>query len=191
MTKKISLLALVFVFGLSSCAPDGATVDEAQYAAKIVGDWQGTVADVNETISFSADGRFMSRVRRRGFISNTLGQGTTDTMKTVISLASIQVAKESMILHAMLLEERFRTPMITNTSPSLFTLAQRNDIAALQGEGGLHLWVDQGRRPRRGFAREISKLNTKSPMHQKRSKFFSRPRLSARAPMHIRMGQRA
>jgi len=63
MTKKISLLALVFVFGLSSCCADGATVDEAQYAAKIVGDWQGTVADVNETISFSADGRFMSRVR--------------------------------------------------------------------------------------------------------------------------------
>jgi len=57
--------------------------------------------------------------------------------KTVISLASIQVAKESMILHAMLLEERFRTPMITNTPPSLFTLAQRNDIAALQGGGGI------------------------------------------------------
>jgi hypothetical protein len=81
MTKKISLLALVFVFGLSSCAPDGVTVDEARYAAKIVGDWQGTVADVNETISFSADGRFMSRVRPRGFISNTLGQGTTDTIR--------------------------------------------------------------------------------------------------------------
>jgi hypothetical protein len=47
---------------------------------------------------------------------------------------------------------------------------------------------DLGERlPRRGFAREISKLNTKSPMHQKRSKFFSRPRLSARAPMHVRM----
>ena len=81
MTKKISLLVLVFVFGLSSCAPDGATVDEAQYSAKIVGDWQGTVADINETISFSADGRFMSRVRRRGFISNTLGQGITGTIR--------------------------------------------------------------------------------------------------------------
>lgn len=84
MTKKMlpfSLLALVLVFGLSSCAPDGAAVDEAQYAAKIVGDWQGTVADVNETISFSADGRFMSRVRPRGFISNTLGQGVTGTIR--------------------------------------------------------------------------------------------------------------
>ena len=76
-----SLLALVFVFGLSACSPDGATVDEAQYAAKIVGDWQGTVADNNETISFGADGRFMSRVRPRGFISNTLGQGVTGTVR--------------------------------------------------------------------------------------------------------------
>jgi hypothetical protein len=76
-----SLLALVFVFGLSACSPDGATVDEAQYAAKIVGDWQGTVADNNETISFGADGRFMSRVRPRGFISNTLSQGVTGTVR--------------------------------------------------------------------------------------------------------------
>ena len=84
MTKKMlpfSLLALVFVFGLSACSPDGATVDEAQYAAKIVGDWQGTVADNNETISFGADGRFMSRVRPRGFISNTLSQGFTGTVR--------------------------------------------------------------------------------------------------------------
>jgi hypothetical protein len=84
MTKKMlpfSLLALVFVFGLSACSPDGATVDEAQYAAKIVGDWQGTVADDNETISFGADGRFMSRVRPRGFISNTLSQGVTGTVR--------------------------------------------------------------------------------------------------------------
>ena len=84
MTKKMlpfSLLALVFVFGLSACSPDGATVDEAQYAAKIVGDWQGTVADDTETISFGADGRFMSRVRPRGFISNTLSQGFTGTVR--------------------------------------------------------------------------------------------------------------
>jgi hypothetical protein len=81
MTRKMLpfILALVLIF--ASCAPDGAAVDEAQYAAKIVGDWQGTVADVNETISFSADGRFMSRVRPRGFISNTLSQGTTGTIR--------------------------------------------------------------------------------------------------------------
>ena len=79
--RPSSLLALVFTLNLSSCSPDGATIGEAQYAAKIVGDWQGTVADVNETISFSADGKFMSRARRRGFISNTLGQGITGTIR--------------------------------------------------------------------------------------------------------------
>ena len=81
--RRCSLLALTFAFNLSSCAPDGATIGEAQYAAKIVGDWQGTVGDVNETISFSADGKFTSQVRRQGFISNTLGQGITGTVRGI------------------------------------------------------------------------------------------------------------
>jgi hypothetical protein len=79
--KIFYLLALVLAFGLSCCAPDGGVVDEGQYAAKIVGDWQGTVADDNETISFNGNGRFMCRVRPRGFISNTLGQGVTGTIR--------------------------------------------------------------------------------------------------------------
>jgi hypothetical protein len=47
---------------------------------KIVGQWQGTVGDVNEAITFGADGKFVSQVRQRGFISNTLGQGVTGTI---------------------------------------------------------------------------------------------------------------
>jgi uncharacterized protein (TIGR03066 family) len=78
---RFSLLGLIFAFSLSSCAPDGAIIGEAQYAAKIVGDWEGTVGDMKETISFSADGKFTSRVRPLGFISNTLGQGITGTMR--------------------------------------------------------------------------------------------------------------
>jgi ABC transporter substrate binding protein len=46
-----------------------------------VGDWQGTVDDVRERISFSADGKFISQVRPRGFNSNTLGQGITGTIR--------------------------------------------------------------------------------------------------------------
>jgi hypothetical protein len=53
----------------------------AQYPAKIVGDWQGTVGDMKEGISFSADGKFVSQVRPQGFISNTLGQGITGTIR--------------------------------------------------------------------------------------------------------------
>jgi hypothetical protein len=78
---RFSLLGLTFALCLTSCAPDGATVKEAQYAAKIVGDWQGTVGDTSEGISFTADGKFISQVRPRGFISNTLGQGITGTVR--------------------------------------------------------------------------------------------------------------
>jgi uncharacterized protein (TIGR03066 family) len=77
---RITLLGLIFVLCLSSCAPD-TTVKEAQYGAKIVGAWQGTVGDTREGISFSADGKFVSQVRPRGFISNTLGQGITGTVR--------------------------------------------------------------------------------------------------------------
>jgi len=125
MTKKISLLALVFVFGLSACSPDGATVDEAQYAAKIVGDWQGTVADVNETISFSADGRFMSRVRRRGFISN---KGTTGTIRgtwtikgNVISL-NIDSAEDANV--------------VNKTATSTIEAFKQNELVVRSSRGG-------------------------------------------------------
>ena len=78
---RLGFFGLLFACGLSSCSPDGAPVGEAEYSAKIVGDWQGTVGDTNETISFGADGGFVSQVRPQGFISNTLGQGVTGTIR--------------------------------------------------------------------------------------------------------------
>jgi hypothetical protein len=78
---RLFIFALLFACGLSSCSPDGSPVGEAEYSAKIVGDWQGTVGDTRETISFAADGGFVSQVRPRGFISNTLGQGVTGTIR--------------------------------------------------------------------------------------------------------------
>jgi hypothetical protein len=84
---KIINMSRLFLFGLllacvlSSCSPGATPVGEAEYSAKIVGNWQGTVGDKNETISFGADGRFVSQVLPRGFISNTLGQGVTGTIR--------------------------------------------------------------------------------------------------------------
>ena len=75
-----SLLVLLVAFGVPSCAPD-APIAGSQYPAKLVGDWQGTVGDMKETISFRADGGFVSQVRPMGFISNTLGQGVTGTIR--------------------------------------------------------------------------------------------------------------
>ena len=64
---RFSLLGLILALGLPSCAPEGASIPEAQYAAKLVGNWVGTVGDITkETISFSSDGKFVSEVRPRG-----------------------------------------------------------------------------------------------------------------------------
>jgi hypothetical protein len=81
MTSRLFLLSLLFAGAISSCSPNGAPVAEAEYSAKIVGDWHGTVGDERETISFGADGGFTSQVRRRGFISDTLGQGVTGVIR--------------------------------------------------------------------------------------------------------------
>jgi hypothetical protein len=104
---RFSLLGLTFALCLASCAPDGATVKEPQYATKLVGDWQGTVGDMREGISFTADGKFVSKVRPRGFISNTLGQGITGTVRgtwaisgNVISL-HIDSAEDETVLNKM------------------------------------------------------------------------------------------
>jgi len=81
-------LGLLFACELSSCSPDGVPVEEAQYPAKIVGTWQGTVGDRTETISFDADGRFVSQERRQGFIPlaeswqmNILNNGPPSTIR--------------------------------------------------------------------------------------------------------------
>jgi hypothetical protein len=78
---RLFLVGLLFACGLSACSPAVVPVGEADYSATIVGDWRGTVGDTSESISFGADGGFVSQVRPRGFISNTLGQGITGTIR--------------------------------------------------------------------------------------------------------------
>lgn len=71
------VFTLLLACGLAACSPNTATVAEAEYPSKIVGNWQGKVGGTNETISFGADGEFVSLVRPGGFISMTLSQGVT------------------------------------------------------------------------------------------------------------------
>lgn len=73
-------LLLALAFGTLSCTP-AKPVAEADYSAKIVGTWLGTVGDMKEFISFSADGSFIAQLRPQGFISNTLYQGVTGTIR--------------------------------------------------------------------------------------------------------------
>ena len=75
------MLWLLLAAAEVSCSSNSAPVPESGYAQALVGNWQGTVGDMKETITFKADGKFVSQVRPRGFISNTLGQGTTGTIQ--------------------------------------------------------------------------------------------------------------
>jgi hypothetical protein len=79
--SRLLQLGLLLTWALAACSPAAAPVDEKDYSTKIVGDWLGTVGDMNETIAFRSDGQFVSEVRERGFISNTLGQGVTGTIR--------------------------------------------------------------------------------------------------------------
>ena len=78
--QLIRTVLLLLTFGLAGCEQEGALIPEPQYAAELVGAWQGTVAGQNESISFGADGRFTSQLEPTGFISTTLGQGVTGSI---------------------------------------------------------------------------------------------------------------
>lgn len=75
-----AFIAALVAAALMSCSP-AATVAEADYPTKIVGGWQGTVGDTKEDITFNAGGSFVAQLRPTGFISNTLGQGVTGTVR--------------------------------------------------------------------------------------------------------------
>ncbi len=73
-------LLLALALGVSSCTP-AEPVAEAEYSAKIVGNWRGTVGNMKESITFNGDGSFIAQLRPQGFISNTLSQGVTGTIR--------------------------------------------------------------------------------------------------------------
>jgi hypothetical protein len=73
-------LLLALALGVSSCKPPK-PVAEADYSTRIVGNWLGTVGNMKESITFTGDGSFIAQLRPQGFISNTLSQGVTGTIR--------------------------------------------------------------------------------------------------------------
>ncbi len=73
-------LLLALALGVSSCTP-AKPVAETDYSAKIVGNWLGTVGTMKESITFIGGGSFIAQLRPQGFISNTLSQGVTGTIR--------------------------------------------------------------------------------------------------------------
>jgi hypothetical protein len=79
MHRCMLVMLLVLAFVVPSCERSKPVV-EADYAAKIVGEWVGIAGDMKESITFRADGGFAAQLRPFGFISNTLSQGVTGTI---------------------------------------------------------------------------------------------------------------
>lgn len=77
----IILGTVVLGFSFVACTRNPASVPEAEYATKIVGSWQGTVAGEKETVSIFGDGTFECQTHSTGFIANTLSQGVTGTIR--------------------------------------------------------------------------------------------------------------
>ena len=78
-------LVLALALGILSCTP-ARPVAEADYGKKIVGNWLGTVGNMKESITFNGDGSFTAQLRPQGFISNTLSQGVTGTIRGTWSI---------------------------------------------------------------------------------------------------------
>ncbi len=55
-------------FFLTCCSDKSTSVPEVEYSAKIVGRWQGTVSNLQETMSLAKNGTFVSELQPRGFI---------------------------------------------------------------------------------------------------------------------------
>jgi len=56
-------------FSLTCCADKSIPVSEKEYSAKIVGRWQGTVGNQQETMSFAKNGIFVCQLQPTGFIN--------------------------------------------------------------------------------------------------------------------------
>ena len=103
-------LLLALAFGISACTP-AEPVAEAEYGAKIVGNWLGTVGDLKESMTFSADGSFIAQVRPQGFISNTLSQAVTGTINGTWAINGKNITLK--ITHAE--DERVKNSVTSST----------------------------------------------------------------------------
>ena len=68
----VALAAAVMGFSLTSCPKQSRPISQADYSKTLVGDWQGTVGNVMETISFKGDGTFVCQLLPAGFIGTML-----------------------------------------------------------------------------------------------------------------------
>ena len=76
-----TVAAVVVGLCLASCAKHPSPVSAAEYAAKIVGSWQGNVGGVNESMAIYRDGTFVCQTHPPGFIAMNLFRGVAGTIR--------------------------------------------------------------------------------------------------------------
>ncbi len=60
------------VLAVTACSPAAPPTPVADFARELTGEWQGTVGETKETVSFRPDGSFIAQLTPTGFISSTL-----------------------------------------------------------------------------------------------------------------------
>jgi hypothetical protein len=134
MTRLFSL-GLLAACGLLAGSPDARPVAEADYAAKIVGDWHGKVGGKNETISFDADGGFVSLVQPAGFIGLTLGQGVTDTIRGTWAISG-----KSITLN---IRSAVPEPVLNSAATATIESFETSELVVKSGSGGTSTVIRQ------------------------------------------------
>jgi hypothetical protein len=132
-TSALCLAGLLLACALAACSRDGPPVPEADYPKRIVGDWQGTVGDERETISFRADGGFTSQVRRRGFISDTLGQGVTGSIRGSWAISGRTVT--------LTINSAENVRLLNSSTTSIIETFKPNEIVVKSAAGGTATFV--------------------------------------------------
>ncbi|MEO6902775.1 MAG: hypothetical protein ABI315_06435 [Bacteroidia bacterium] len=81
LSKKI--LVFSFVFYLTACTNNSSnlSVPESDYSTRIIGNWEGTVGELNETMTLHRDSTFVCHTSGKGFIANTLSQTLPGTIR--------------------------------------------------------------------------------------------------------------
>ncbi len=82
-----AIVVVVIGFCFVTCTNNLTPIPEAEYPTKIVGNWQGTVGNLKETMSIKSDSTFVCQIHPLGFIANTLSQSVTGTISGTWKIA--------------------------------------------------------------------------------------------------------
>jgi len=130
---RLLIFGVLIAIGLSACSREVPPVGQAEYAEKIVGDWQGRVGGDRERILFRADGTFVSQVRPSGFISNTLGQGVTGMIRGTWAIKG-----SSITLNISSAEDE---RVVNKTTTSTIEAFKPNEILVISSTGEISTFV--------------------------------------------------